>query len=92
MYFTVEEGDCEVTETGCVNSPFYPANHNNNEYCRITVHKTGPYHLGDPFEVEQGFDSLTVAGTVKWSFCEACLCFVVRQLWLQETCRKIWMK
>ena len=71
MYFKVEEGECEVTVNGCVNSPNYPAPHENNEYCRITVHETGAYSLSDPFDVEDGYDHLTVDGQVTFLFvCE----------------------
>lgn len=60
-YFTVM-GDCEVTETNCVNSPNYPANHKDDEECTVTVRETGFYTLSDPFDVEDGYDFLIVDG------------------------------
>ena len=57
-------GDCEVTFNGCVNSPFYPAMHSDNEECSITVLQDGDYKLSEEFGVEECCDDLHVNDVV----------------------------
>ena len=71
-YFIVE-GDCEVAVTGCVNSPYYPAPHANEESCTITVKETGAYTLSDEFDIETCCDHLVVNDTVTLLTCERVL-------------------
>lgn len=63
QYFEIT-GDCEVTKSNnCVQSKGWPEDYGNDESCSINVLVGGSTDVSDPFDIEIGYDVLTIAGT-----------------------------
>ena len=54
-------GPC-VIEDACVMSPNHPSNHNNNEYCGITVQSSGTLNVV-AFHTERTWDRFRIRGS-----------------------------
>merc|ERR1719300_392542 len=53
---------CSVQDN-CVSSQNYPSNHENNEYCTVTMLREASVTLGPTFEIQWGVDDLVIEGT-----------------------------
>jgi len=60
----VVEGACGIDAEGCLTSPNYPAAYGDYGYCKIMVQQPalGPVSAVGVFDVEHGYDQLTING------------------------------